>query len=296
MNAPVDGPPHGQSHGLPHGLGVAWRPALAAVLAERRDLAFVEVIAENVNLHAPVPATLTALGVPVVAHGIGLNLGGAEPLDSARVSQLARVAEHLSAPLVSEHVAFVRGGGLEAGHLLPVPRTRDTLDVLVANVRAASAELGVPLALENPAALLRWPDDEIDEADFLTEIAERTGALLLVDVANLYGDVVNHGVDAEAFLDRLPWEQVAYMHVAGGVRHGDLYHDTHRHPVTDDVVELLAEAARRCHAAPAFLLERDGDFPTVTAFHAELDRLVAAATPGVPAPARSRPQRFSRAG
>jgi hypothetical protein len=286
----LDGPPHG----LPGGLGVAWRPALAAALAERRDLAFVEVIAENVNLRAPVPAALASLGVPVVAHGIGLNLGGAEPLEPARVSRLTRVAEHLGAPLVSEHVAFVRAGGVEAGHLLPLPRTRDTLDVIVANVRAASAELGVPLALENPAALLRWPDDEIDEVDFLTDIAERTGALLLLDVANLYADVVNHGVDAESFLDRLPWEQVAYMHVAGGVRHGDLYHDTHRHPVTDDVIDLLAEAARRCHAGPspgagndpgsgpAFLLERDGDFPTVTAFHTELDKLVTAATPDVP--------------
>lgn len=260
-----------------HGLGVGWRPALAAALAERRDLAFVEVIAENVSLRNPVPAALAMLGVPVVVHGIGLSLGGAEPLDPARVSRLARVAEHLGAPLVSEHVAFVRAGGTEAGHLLPVPRTRDALDVLVANVRAASAELGVPLALENPAALLRWPDDEFDEADFLAELAGRTDALLLVDVANLYGDVVNHGVDPARFLARLPWERVAYLHVAGGVRQGGLYHDTHLHPVVDDVVELLREAARRCPTGPAFLLERDGDYPTVDEFHAELDTLVDAA-------------------
>lgn len=265
---------------LPRGLGVAWRPALAAVLAERRDrdLAFVEVIAENVDVHTPVPPPLAALGVPVVVHGIGLSLGGAEPLDPARVARLAQVAEHLGAPLVSEHVAFVRAGGLEAGHLLPVPRTRDALDVLVANARAASADLGVPLALENPAALLRWPDDELDEADFLTELAERTGALLLLDVANLHADVVNHGVDPDHFLARLPWERVAYMHVAGGVRQGGLYHDTHLHPVVDEVVELLREAARRCPTPAAFLLERDGDFPTVAEFHAELDTLVKAAS------------------
>jgi uncharacterized protein (UPF0276 family) len=261
-----------------HGLGVGWRPPLAAVLAERRDLAFVEVIAEHVDLHSPVPAPLAALSVPVVAHGVGLSLGGAERLDPARVSRLARVAEHLGSPLVSEHVAFVRAGGVEAGHLLPVPRTRDALDVVVANVRAASADLGVGLALENPAALLRWPDDEIDTVDFLTEIAERTGALLLVDVANLHADAVNHGVDAARLLARLPWERVAYLHVAGGIRHGGLYHDTHRHPVSAGVVGLLQEAAERSPAGPAYLLERDGDYPSAAEFHAELDMLTAAVT------------------
>jgi uncharacterized protein (UPF0276 family) len=265
-----------------HGLGVGWRPPLAAVLAERRDLAFVEVIAEHVDLHSPVPAPLAALSVPVVAHGVGLSLGGAEPLEAARVSRLAHVAEHLGSPLVSEHIAFVRAGGVEAGHLLPVPRTRDALDVVVANVRAAVAELDVPLALENPAALLRWPDDEIDTADFLTEIAERTGALLLVDLANLHADAVNHGVDAARLLARLPWERVAYLHVAGGLRHGGLYHDTHRHPVPAEVVDLLRDAAERGAGGPAFLLERDGDYPSAAEFHAELDMLTTAVAAGVP--------------
>src|SRR5215204_6982037 len=99
------------------------------------------------------------------------------------------------APLVSEHVAFVRGGGLEAGHLLPVPRTREALAVLVANVRLAQAELGVPLALEHVAALLEWPAPELDEAAFLTELLERTGALLLLDLANTYANARNHGGD-----------------------------------------------------------------------------------------------------
>ena len=86
-----------------------------------------------------------AAGVPVVPHRVRLSLGsaGAAP-DPARVGHLAGLAERLGAPLVSEHVAFVRGGGLEAGHLLPVPRTRAALGVLTANVRLAQAGLGVP--------------------------------------------------------------------------------------------------------------------------------------------------------
>ncbi len=270
-------------HGPPSGLGIGWRPELATFIADRTDLSFVEVIVEALPARGPLPAGLDRLagcGVPVVPHGVGLGLGGAEPLQAWRIARLAAVAERLQAPLVSEHVAVVRAGGLEAGHLLAVPRTRDALDVLIANVRTVSAELSVPLALEHPAAPLHWPDADFSEAEFLTEIAERTGALLLLDLANLHADRVNHGVDPGRFLDRLPWERVAYIHVAGGVMRGGLYHDTHVHPVTGAVLELVREVARRYPGPHAFMLERDGHYPSVRELGGELAAISAAAAAG----------------
>jgi uncharacterized protein (UPF0276 family) len=172
-------------------------------------------------------------------------------------------------------VAFVRGGGLEAGHLLPVPRTRDALDVLAANVRLAQAELGVPLALEHVAALLEWPAPELDEAAFLTELLERTGALLLLDVANLYANARNHGGDPLVFLDRLPLERIAYVHVAGGVERDGLYHDTHAHPTPPGVLDLVAEVCAR-RDPPGVMLERDDDYPPEPELAAELDAIAAA--------------------
>ncbi|CAM5250968.1 hypothetical protein SCALM49S_00692 [Streptomyces californicus] len=101
-------------------------------------------------------------------HGVALGLGGADRPDPGRLAALAARAELLGAPLVTEHIAFVRSGGpltaspgLEAGHLLPVPRTWDALDVLCENVRIAQDSLPVPLAPENIAALITWPDEEL---------------------------------------------------------------------------------------------------------------------------------------
>ncbi len=262
---------------LPPGLGVGWRPQLATALAERDDLAFVELIAEGVDPDRPLPVALARLGVPMVAHGVRLSLGGVEPLDPARVARFVRVAQHLDAPLVSEHAAFVRAGGAEAGHLLPVPRSRAALRVLTRNIRSLTAELSVPLAVENPAALLRWPDDELDEAAFLTELAERTGAMLLLDVANLYGDVVNHGTDPDRFLAAFPWERVAYLHIAGGVAAHGLYHDSHAHPVRPEVLDLLRAVADHWPGPLPCLLERDAHLPPVDEFHAELDAVAGAA-------------------
>ena len=116
--------------------------------------------------------------------------------------------------------------------------------MLVANARAARRALPVPLALENIAALLEWPGAEMDEAIFLAEALERADALLLLDVANVYANAQNHGWDPLEYLDRLPLERLAYVHVAGGVERGGLYHDSHAHPVPAGVFGLLEELHR----------------------------------------------------
>ncbi|WP_408629837.1 DUF692 domain-containing protein [Amycolatopsis aidingensis] len=261
----------GSSGVPPLGVGIGWRPEIDLSVERLPGVDWVEVIAEN--LHSDrLPESLVRLrarGLPVLPHAVSLSLGGAEPLDTRRVEHLATVAEALEAPLASDHVCFVRAGGLDAGHLLPLPRTMDALDVLVANVRLAQSILGVPLALENIAALLEWPDPELSEGAFLRELTERTGCLLIVDVANLYAGARNLGSDPHRFLDELPLERIAYVHVAGGSEHEGVYHDTHAAPVPVPVLELLGELRARVRP-PGALLERDDDYPTDAELAAEL--------------------------
>jgi uncharacterized protein (UPF0276 family) len=254
-----------------HGAGIGWRPEIAGVVADLPGLGFCEVIAESLAPAVP-PRGVVELrerGVTVIAHGVRLSLGGTEPVEPARVTHLAACAAAVGAPLVSEHVSFVRAGGREAGHLLPLPRTREALDVLTANVRRTQAELDVPLALEPIAALFDWPEDEYSEAGFLTELLDRTGALLLLDVANVHANAVNRGQDARAVLDRMPLDRVAYLHMAGGAEHDGLYHDTHTAPVPREVLALLEHVADRLPAAPPVMLERDGRYPPAAALTAE---------------------------
>jgi uncharacterized protein (UPF0276 family) len=199
-----------------------------------------------------------------------------------RLARLAECARVLESPLVSEHIAFTRAGGLDAGHLLPLPRTRDALDVLAENIRIAQDALPVPLALENIAPLFTWPGEELTEGQFLSELAERTGALLLVDVANLHTAQVNLGTNAGDVLDALPLERLAYVHVAGGVERDGIWHDTHTHPVGEPVLALLEDLAARMPGAsglpglpglPGVLLERDGDYPPDAELAGELEAI-----------------------
>lgn len=264
------------------GVGLGWREELAALALARKDLGFVEIVAEAFPVDRALPLPLTALrrrGVQVVPHGVRLSLGGADEPDPARLAHLAELAVRFEAPLVSEHIAFVRAAGREAGHLLPVPRTRAALDVAVANVAIAMDALPVPLALEPIASLVEWPAPELSEADFITELLERTGALLLLDLANLFANARNGGVDPVAILDRLPLERLAYVHIAGGIEEGGLYHDTHLHPVPPEVLDLLGQLAAR-QPVPGAMVERDGRFAASLELSSELDAMAVAARPG----------------
>ncbi|MDX3119795.1 DUF692 domain-containing protein, partial [Streptomyces scabiei] len=230
---------------------------------------WVEAVAENVCT-GHLPASLLRLrerGITVVPHGVSLGLGDAERPDPGRLAALAERAEALGSPLVTEHIAFVRAGGpltasarLEAGHLLPVPRTRDALGVLCENVRIAQDALPVPLAVENIAALVAWPGQEMTEGQFLYELADRTGVRLLIDVANLHTNHVNRGEDPAKALAELPLEAIAYVHVAGGFERDGVWHDSHAHAVPRPVLDILTDLASRV-TPPGVLLERDDNFP-----------------------------------
>lgn len=265
------------------GTGIGWRSEIAGVVSVVEGLGFTEVIAESLAPADPPRgvADLRERGVAVVPHGVRLSLGGTDPLDPARVTHLAACAATLGAPLVSEHVAFVRAGGRDAGHLLPLPRSREALDVLVANVARTQAELDVPLALEPIAALFDWPDDEYTEGEFLTALLDRTGALLLLDVANVHANAVNRGQDPEAVLASFPLDRIAYVHVAGGDERDGLYHDTHTAPVPDAVLRLLGTVVDRLPAPPPVMLERDGRYPPAAQLHAELAAIRAVTSPAV---------------
>lgn len=262
---------------MPSGVGIGWRQEIAPLLAGMPDLRWVEVVAEGV-MHGMPPALrrLRDDGVTVIPHGVRLGLGDAEGLDEHRIAHFADAARITGAPLVSEHIAFVRSGGVEAGHLLPLPRTREAVDVMVANVKRVQAELDVPIALEPIAAVFTWPEDELTEAQFVTEIVERTDAMLLLDIANVYANARNHGWDALEQARAMPLERLAYMHVAGGAENEGIYHDTHAHRVEPEVLALIAELSTHTQL-PAAMLERDGNYPPASELLGELDAIADAA-------------------
>jgi uncharacterized protein (UPF0276 family) len=123
--------------------------------------------------------------------------------------------------------------------------------------------------------ILRW-----NPPDFLCRVVDTTNCLLVLDVANLYGDSINFGHDPLQAIHRLPLERVAYVHVAGGLLRDGVWHDSHAGPVPDAVFELVAELASRRPGLPV-LLERDDRWPAASELDSELDRLSRSLLPAV---------------
>ncbi len=257
------------------GVGLGLRPELAGDLLRRPDpVSFVEVVAEScfVLPHARREAQAFAEMFPVVPHGVKLSLGSAEGIDRGRARSLGALARELRAPAISEHVAFVRSGEREIGHLTALPLSREAISVVAKNVAHARRHLpDVPLYLENVAWSFPWPDAEMSEGDFYSEIQARTGCELLLDLGNLYANAINSGADPQHWLEAFPLERVGMIHIAGGTLEDDFYFDDHAHPVPAGVFQLLDRVLNRSGSIP-IILERDAAFPPFSELAKELDR------------------------
>lgn len=200
--------------------------------------------------------------IPMTAHGIGLSIGTDVPLDLAYLDKVASVVERLQAPAYSEHLAFTRAPGRDLANLLPLPKTEEVAQSVIAKARLIQSRIPVPFLLENISYLFEWPESRMTDAEFLNLICRETGAGLLLDVENLFLNAHNHEFDPVEFLNDLPAGIVKEVHVAGGVTvHKDFLArpflaDSHSHPVPDDALNLLDRVLAR-HRPNVVVLERD---------------------------------------
>lgn len=274
-------------------LGLGYRSELALFVERRQDLGFVEILAEDFPHPAHIPAALKRLsrqGMTVIPHSTTLSLGSVQPPVAAQLKHLDALARYFDAPFVSDHIAFVRGGGLETGHLLPVQRNGKMLSVLKRNIEHAREGLSVPLVLENIATTFDWSDtqNEITEPEFLRLVLDSTDSGLLLDVSNLFANSFNHHLSEDAYLRALPLDKLRYVHVAGGTFKQGLYHDTHCHPLKEESLRVLKKLAALV-PIPMVMLERDDNFASDIELSVELDQLrQSCAAPGGKAAAESR--------
>jgi uncharacterized protein (UPF0276 family) len=114
---------------------------------------------------------------------------------------------------------------------------------------------------------------EMSEVDFINEVVKQSGCQLLLDVNNIYVNAFNHRYDAKAFIQQLPLDKVAYIHMAGHEQVApDLIIDTHGEPIIDPVYDLFEWTIQRLHPVPV-LLERDFNIPEMAELQGELTKL-----------------------
>lgn len=264
---------------VPARTGIGVKPAhYAELLSTRPPLAFVEVHPENYMVEGgPRHAYLEAIAdlYPLSFHGVGMSLGSSGPLDRDHLARWRNLLKRYNPALISEHIAWSRFDGTCLHDLLPLLYTEATLKLVCCHVDEMQLVLDRQILVENPSSYLTLRDCEIPEAEFMVEVAARTGCGLLLDINNVFVSAKNNSFDPRAWLARIPGSLVHEIHLAGHAviedRDLELRIDDHGSPVCEQVWELYRETIARIGPRPT-LIEWDTDVPELQVLLEEADR------------------------
>ena len=263
-------------------VGLGWRGELAAGIfthVDRIDL--LEVIADDHFRARPRelrPLVTLASQVPFTLHGVSMGLAGSEAVETFRLDNMARLVDALQPQSWSEHLAFVRAGGIEIGHLAAPPRTPANVEAAARNIRAAQRIVGAMPVMENIATLINPPGSALDEAAWTGAILQAADAPLLLDLHNLYANALNFGEAPADLMLRMPLHRVRAVHLSGGKWISEPEQsgrerllDDHVHDVPGDVFALLQLLAQHAPQPLDVIIERDGNYPEFESLLVQLD-------------------------
>jgi uncharacterized protein (UPF0276 family) len=240
--------------------GLGFRMEVRTSISEHLDeIEVLEITVDHYLSGGPVTKDAIkslSLSIPMVAHGVGLSVGTAIEPDSRYLEGVAEVLEAIGAPWHSEHLAFTKVPGRDLAALLPLPRTREVAEAVVANLTTVLNKINKPIALENITYHFEYPESELSEVDFIKLICRESGAFLLLDVENLYLNSKLHGYDPVTFIDNLPPGLVKGVHVAGGITEDGIQLDSHSEPVPNPVLDLVGYLLKQ-QQPDTVILERD---------------------------------------
>lgn len=233
---------------------------------------FVEVISENYMVDGGNPLSVlerVRADIPVALHGVSLSPGSAHGLDREYLERLRQLADRIEPLWISDHVCWTRTTAHNSHDLLPMPYTRESLQVMADNVAAAQDALDRPLVLENPSSYMQFPNDEMTEWEFIAELVSQTGSFLLLDLNNVVVSAHNHGFSPDEYIGGLPLDRVVQLHLAGHTD-GDIKIDTHDAPI-DDATWVLYARVIGMLGDVAVMIERDDNIPPLPVLLDELD-------------------------
>ncbi|WP_341806305.1 DUF692 domain-containing protein [Pseudomaricurvus alcaniphilus] len=208
---------------------------------------------------------------PFVCHGLSLSIGSTDPLDWDLLAAIKEFLKTHNIHRYTEHLSYCSDGG-HLYDLMPIPFTEEAVRHVAGRIGQVQDFLGQRIAVENVSYYCA-PQQEMAEIDFINAVIAEADCDLLLDVNNIYVNSINHRYDPLQFLQQLPGERAAYIHVAGHYEEAeDLRVDTHGADVIDPVWQLLMAAYQRFEVVPT-LLERDFNIPPVAELLGEVSKI-----------------------
>ena len=258
------------------GAGLALRRAFINSLADEipSQIDFMEVAPENwIDVGGQLGRQFRKISeqIPIICHGLSLNIGGQAPLDEVFIHRVKEFLDLHNIPIYSEHISYCA----DEGHLydlMPIPFTEEAMHYVSERIMRVQDILGRRMAMEN-ASYYAVVGKEIEEIEFVNAVLKKADCMFQIDINNIYVNSINHGYDAEDFLKALPGERIIYAHIAGHYDESkDLCVDTHGADVIEPVWQLLGVAYKHFGVFPT-LLERDFNIPPLNILLKEVETI-----------------------
>jgi uncharacterized protein (UPF0276 family) len=255
-----------------YGIGIGLRvPHYKHIFEHRPVVDWFEIISENFMVDGGRPLQVLDQILEryrVVQHGVSMYFGSAESLNREHLRRLKTLAKRTNTPWLTDHLCWGSVDGRYSHDLLPLPYTFEAVKKTAQKIREARDFLEVPIAVENVSSYAEYHVSEMNEWEFLSEVVEDADCGILLDVNNIYVSSQNHNFDPFDYLNGIPRERVAQIHIAGHSRYEKYLLDTHDHPVPDPVWDLYARAIQLV-GTTATLLEWDDRIPSFEEVHRE---------------------------
>jgi uncharacterized protein (UPF0276 family) len=255
-----------------YGVGIGLRvPHYDHILSKKPVVDWFEIISENYMIDGGRPLKILDQILDqyrVVQHGVSMYFGSAQPLNRDHLKRIKELTKRTKTPWLSDHLCWGSVDGRYTHDLLPLPYTFEAIRTTAERVRMVQDYLEIPVAVENVSSYAEYHDSEMTEWEFLNEVVHTADCGILLDVNNIYVSSQNHNFDPMEYVNSIPSERVAQIHIAGHSKFDKYTLDTHDHPVLDPVWRLYARAIERC-GPTATLLEWDDNIPSFEEVHGE---------------------------
>ena len=233
-----------------------------------------EIISENYMVDGGRPLKmLDRIGerYPLVMHGVSMSIASTAPLNMDYLGRLKKLADHVNPKWISDHLCWTGIHGINLHDLLPIPYTQEALNHVVERIDRVQDYLGRRIAIENVSSYIEFEESEMDEWEFVAELANRADCWLLLDINNVFVSGQNHKFNDGTFIDSIPVDRVVQFHLAGHSEGEDCLIDTHDQPVCEEVFELYEKALKR-FGRVSTMIERYDNIPPPAELLEELNR------------------------
>lgn len=272
-----------------YGVGIGLRiPHYRHILGKKPVVDWFEIISENYMVDGGRPLEVLDQILEqynVVQHGVSMYFGSVTAPDPEHLKRLKQLVKRTKTPWLSDHLCWGSVDGRYTHDLLPMPYTWEAVKLTAERIRHVQDYLEIPVVVENVSSYAEYHVSEMAEWEFLNEVVESADCGILLDVNNIYVSSQNHSFDPFTYVNAVPADRIAQIHIAGHSKFEKYILDTHDHPVLEPVWQLYARTIER--AGPtATLLEWDDNIPSFEEVHAEALKanrfLQAAAKPATP--------------